>query len=211
MLGNDFPGLRTLAGDAFEPLALDYIEATRSPYYNVRWYGAGLADHLRSRAPWTEQPAFAEMAALEWAMGLAFDAADAAVAGVTDVAAIAPEDWPRLRLRLHPSLQRLRLQWNLNAIRNAVDADGGPIPALQKLDQAQPWVVWRKDLGVRYRRLEADEAAALNAAALGATFPELCLLLCEWHPPETVAQRAATLLRTWVEDDWISALEFSDG
>jgi hypothetical protein len=205
-LGNDYPGLRELAGaDAFEQLGRGYIESTPSRYWNVRWYGGALAEYLANTPPWSAQIALAEMAAFEWHIGLAFDAGDETVVDVAEVARVAPEDWPQLRLRLHASLQRQTLNCNVNEIRRAVD-HAEAVPALHPFEPAQPWVVWRKDLSVRYRRLEDDEAAALDAIAEGANFTELCELLCTWHAIDAVALRAATLFRLWIEDQWVSAL-----
>jgi hypothetical protein len=210
VLGNDFPGLRQLAGaEDFERLGRGYVEATPSPYYNVRWYGSALANYLRNTLPWSRREAFGQMAELEWSMGLAFDAADEPVVEVTDAAAVAPQDWPRLGLRLHASLQRRTLDWNVHAIRRAVDHDEA-VPELQALDAPQAFVVWRKESSVRYRRLEDDESAALDVIAQGSTFTQLCERLCDWHAIAAVAQRAAGLFRLWIEDQWVSALELHD-
>jgi hypothetical protein len=210
VLGNDFPGLRQLAGaEDFERLGRGYIEATPSPYYNVRWYGSALADYLRTTSPWSQRTALAAMAGLEWTMGLAFDATDEAVVDVAEVATVAPQDWPRLGLRLHASLHRRTLDWNVHALRRAVDHDEA-MPALEALEAPQPLVVWRKASSVRYRRLEQDESAALDVIAQGSTFTQLCERLCDWHAIDTVAQRAAGLFRLWIEDQWVGALELHD-
>ncbi len=204
VLRNDFPGLRVLAGeDEFERLARAYVEATPSTHANVRWYGARLAAFARECAPWSTRAELAEMAELEWKLGLAFDAADQASVEFAALAALAPADWPTLRLTLHASLQRARLTRNVDAIRRAVDREEA-VPALEPFASPQGWVTWRRDSIVRHRRLDDDEAAALDAVAQGATFADLCTHLCRWHAPEAVAARAATLLRRWVEDGWIA-------
>lgn len=211
VLRNDFPGLRALAGNAdFDALCSHYIEATPSPHFNVRWYGDGLAGYTGTVAPWCAQPAVAAMATLEWTMGLSFDAPAQAVVAFVEVVAVAPQDWPRMRLVLHPSLRRLTLGWNVTAIRRALDHDE-PAPTLQAWEPAQRWVVWRRDSGVRYRRLEDDEAAALDAVSSGATFAELCERLCEWHAVDAVAPRAAQFFRAWIEEQWVSELQLADG
>ncbi len=206
VLGNDYPGLRKLAGaDAFEHLALAYIDANPSTHYNVRWYGGALAGFLREAPDASAQPAFAAMAELEWAMGLAFDAAMDRTVDAAAMAAVAPAHWPGMGLRPHPSLQRVAFAWNVPDIRRAVDHDTVP-PALCAWQPAQPWMVWRRQSGVRYRRLEDDEAAAFAAIADGASFAQVCELLCAFHPVDAVAARAASLFRGWIEDQWIAEL-----
>lgn len=207
VLRGDFPGLRALTGDQeFERLALAYVAATPSPHFNVRWYGDRLAAFARERAPWPERPELAAMAELEWAIGLAFDAADAPVLRFANVAALAPTDWPRLCLQPHPSLHKLTLSHNVDAVRRALDRDE-TVPAPQSLVPAQPWIAWRKDSIVRHRRLEDDEAAALDTVAQGNNFAMLCERLCEWYAPEAVAGRAAALLRRWIDDQWMTSMD----
>jgi hypothetical protein len=211
VLRSDFPGLRALAGeDAFERLARAYVDATPSTHFNVRWYGARLAAFARAQAPWSARAELAEMAELEWKLGLAFDAADEPSLEFAALAALAPTDWPALRLRPHASLQHARLTRNVDAIRRAVDREE-VAPALEPLPGAQGWAAWRKESIVRHRRLEDDEAAALDALESGATFAELCAQLCRWHAAEDVAARAATLLRRWVEDGWIAKYDPAGG
>lgn len=204
VLAKDYPGLHALAGaDTFDAIAHHYVAATPSHHPNARWYGARLAAFLREHPSWTEHPEFAEMAALDWAFGLAFDARDARSVTFDELAAVAPQDWPALRFELHPSLQRLSFEHNVTAIRRALD-HGEALPPLQRLDAAQPHAVWRNDFTVRHRRLSGEEAALLARIAEGACFAELCEALADTHAAGTVAPRAATLLRTWVADGWIA-------
>lgn len=205
VLRDDYPGLRALAGDEdFEALALAYVDATPSTHPNVRWYGAKLPTFLRERAPWSARVEFGEMAELDWALGLAFDAADDATVDFAALAALAPADWPALRLRLHPSLQRACFTHDVAAIRRALDREEA-LPVLETAASPQPWAAWRKDAVVRHRNLGDDEAAALDAVVEGANFAELCERLCDRHAPEHVAARAAALLRRWIDDGWIAA------
>lgn len=211
VLGNDFPCLRALLGaEEFARAGAAYVDAHPSPHFNVRWFGERLARFLHDAAPWKAQPAYAELAMLEWALGLAFDAADEPVVGIAEVAAVPPPDWPRLRLRLHASVQRLHLRTNVGAIRRAFQRDE-PLPAMAALDTAQAWVAWRKDSISHYRRLGADEAAAIEAIAGGATFASVCESLCEWHAPENVPARAAAIFRQCIEDDWVAAIDLAEG
>ncbi|MEP7097546.1 MAG: DNA-binding domain-containing protein [Dokdonella sp.] len=206
VLGNDFPGTRALAGDAeFARLCHACIEAHPSTQFNLRWYGSVLAGFLRGQTPWQERPALGAMAELEWRLGLAFDAVDEHVVDVTEMASIAADAWPGLRLCLQGSLQRQSLQWNVSAVRRAVDHDES-VPALQAWDPARHWVAWRKGVTVHHRCMEDDEAAALDAVERDATFAQVCERLCEWHAIDAVAMRAAMLLRRWIEDHWVSAL-----
>ncbi|MCC2658697.1 MAG: hypothetical protein K0Q76_3805 [Panacagrimonas sp.] len=204
VLGNDFPGLRWLAGDdGFDRLCRACIEARPSQHFNLRWYGAALADFLESGG--SERPELAEMARFEWNLTLVFDARDEPIVTEADVAALAPEHWPAMQPRSHGAIRRQRCRWNTAAIRAAIDRGAAP-PVAQRLDLAEERIIWRRRRDVRHRALEVDEAAALDAIGDGATFGDLCELLCGWHAQEQVALRAAALLRRWIAEQWLTAL-----
>ena len=112
-LGKAYPHWLTFAGAAeFDVVAEAYVRAHPSRYANLRWYGATLADYLAATAPWSRQPWLAEIARFEWALGLAFDADDAApwtfAALAARGAALANSPFT-----FDPSLRTLALAWNV--------------------------------------------------------------------------------------------------
>lgn len=200
----DYPGLQALMGErAFECMVREYIEHHPSPHRNVRWYGDALAVFLGEHPSWSREPALAQMAALEWDLTLVFDAPDQVPMQLAQIADLAVSQWPGLSLRLLRSLRHRELHWNLPAIRQAVDSGVSP-PAL-RAHSAEPWLFWRCRFGVRYRRLDADEAGLLSELQRGLSFSELCECLRQWHADEELALRAAVLLRRWIEDEWLEA------
>lgn len=204
VLRNDFSGLLVLVGDeAFDELARAYIETHPSHEFNVRWYGADFAQFLATTAPWSETPSIGEMARLDWAVGLCFDAADETCVHPQDLQALAPEDWPAIRFDLRRCVQRLRFEWNVGEIRRAADR-GDPLPACVRLPAAQSWIVSRVGTKTFHRGVPDDEAAALDAIAAGATFADVCERLCEWHDADAVAPRAVSLLGSWVGAGWLA-------
>lgn len=206
-LGKDYPVLLRLLGPAvFADLAYAYIDATQSRSPNIRWYGAALAPFVARQQGL--DPAAHDMALFEWALGLAFDAADAAPLAVADLAAVPPQDWAGLRFILHAGLQVVGLKhavtdWWL-AVQD-LDPDAAP-PASPAATGGQAWAVWRGSDGVRFRLLETDEADLLGAAGDHADFGSLCGLLAMGHGEMQAAPRAAGLLRNWVESGWITGL-----
>ena len=199
-LGIEFEGLQALAGDAaFRRLALGFIAAHPSRRPNLRWYGARLAGFLARAPRWRARPVLAEMAAFEWALGLAFDAPDAPPLTVEALASVPPEDWPAMTFRLHPAVHRLALRSNAPRIwRAAHDRQALPRPARS----AQParWLIWRKGLLPYYRRLPEAEARALDLLARGRSFEAICAGLRRHLPAAEVAQAAARMLKGWVEE-----------
>jgi hypothetical protein len=200
-LGKDYPGLRALAGVAqFKRLARDYIAAHPSRFSNLRWYGGELAAFLET-SPHRRATALAEMAAFEWELGIAFDAADAHLLMLEDIVRVPPEAWPHMRFKPHPSVRRLSLRYNVPAFRVAAD-DSAPLPPLRRARAPVAWLIWRQDLTARFRSLEGDEARALDALMRGADFGEICAQLADTGGP---ALRAAALLKRWVADVLLTA------
>ena len=207
VLEDNFEGLHTLVGDeAFVRLGRDYIDAHPSRHPSVRWFSRQLPDFLRETAPYSADPWLAEMAAFEWAQGLAFDAADDPVLELAALAAVPPDAWAGLRFGFHASLQRLELAWNVPQAWTAMD-DGQVPPALAASAGKIPWLLWRSTLTTRWRSLGEDEAWALDAARGGRNFAELCEGLCRWHAPETVALQAASYLKLWMSDGLLSRIQ----
>lgn len=203
-LTDSYPALHTLLGDArFEALGLAYIETHPSRNFSIRWFGHRLRAFLTAAPDYRETPVLAEMAAFEWALRDAFDAADTRVLGLDDLRAIAPEAWAGMGLRLHPSLRRLDLSWNAPQLWSAIDRGGEPIASLHN-QYPVGWVVWRRGLQTFYRSLEVDEARALDAAADGESFGAICAGLTEWVDELNAPRRAAGMVGRWVEEGLIA-------
>ncbi len=206
-LGSDFEALAALMGpDAFKQATWAYVEATHSSFRNIRWYGGGFTEFLQSNPPWSEQPWLADLARFEWALTLAFDAADEAHLSFGDFASLPADAWRSLVFQLHPSTQLVALRANAPAMRKAVDAQT-PLPAIEMTETPASWLIWRKALAPHFRSLLEPEAWALQAAANAASFPAICEGLCEWIAPEEAAGAAAGFLRTWVDDQLISGIQ----
>ena len=208
-LSTDFEALAALLGEEGFRAACDaYVEATPSPFRNIRWYGGGLADFLASTAPWRQRAELAELARFEWTLTLAFDAADAPVLGFDDLAGLPPEAWGALRIHLHPSLQQLSLRSNAPALRLAVDGGSG-LPDLHLREEAVDWAIWRKAGNPHFRSLAAEERWAIDSVRRGEDFPALCEGLMNFTDPDSAPALAASLLRTWVEDQLVSGLSIA--
>ncbi len=197
-LASNFPALERLLGETdFRKLAAAYVAAHESPFFSIRHYGDRLAGFLAGDERYSDAPLLAELARWEWAVGGAFDAADAASISHEALARVQPEQWAQLRFHWHPSVQRLRLHWNAPQIWQAANEDTDP-PEVTFTKEGQSWLIWRQNLTTYFRSLSKTEAAALDAARKGWPFGELCALLCDEVGDAEAPMQAATLLRGWV-------------
>jgi hypothetical protein len=193
-LATAYPKSQLLLGDAlFDQTARQYIDQYPSEYRNMRWVGERMSEHLRNVLP--QHPIAAELASFEWALGLAFDAEDAATVTVQDLAALPPETWGDLNFTLHPALQLLALQWNVIAVWQALDAEETPPTPIQN---GEPCLVWRSDLNSHYRSVDVQEFQALQRIQTGERFGGLCEAMYETLG-ETATQQAAQYLASWLE------------
>ncbi|HEY3645125.1 MAG TPA: DNA-binding domain-containing protein [Gammaproteobacteria bacterium] len=206
VLEDSFPGLHGLLGDEqFGQMGRAYIAAHPSTHPSVRWFCQHLPEFLNSTGPYDAHPHLAEMAAFEWAQGLAFDSADVPPLDMQALATVPPEAWGEVKFQFHPSVQRLDLTSNMPKFWQALTAEEEP-PAISS-DEPVAWLVWRKELDTHWRSLGEDEAAMLDMAQHGASFGELCEGLCQWHAPEGVAMQAASYLKLWLSDGLITGIE----
>jgi hypothetical protein len=206
VLRQDYRGLRVALGEArFERLARAYIAAQPSDTPSIRWFGRHFATFLRRRRT---RPAWAaELAAFEWAQGEVFDAADAPRAQPADLAGLALERWPELRLRLHPAQRRLHLRWNAPALWQAAIGQAKDDATRPQRAAPRHWLLWRHGFDVRWRSLDAAEAAALSAAAADASLADIgAALLRAGVPGDTAPNHLAALLQTWLADGLITEL-----
>ncbi len=190
-----YPVLKDSLGPRrFNAAATAYIAATPSAQRSIRWYGASFDRGFRGM--------HADLARWEWLLGEVFDAADDTAMTLEALARVDPAAWPALRLRLHGTLRFYTSTSNAVACWKALGAGERSLPALD-IDTAISWVVWRRDLRIRFRSVPADEARALAQLATGASFSALCDVLAAGLDAHGAAVRAATLLKGWIGEGLI--------
>jgi Putative DNA-binding domain len=204
-LGDDYAALAAALGpEAFHDLVAVYLIAHPPRHPSLRHAGARLAALLEydpAAAPFRLRcPFAADLARLEWALAHAFDAADATPLAREALVRVAPERWPVLRLHFHPSVQLLRVDWPVHALRTACER-GEPAPSLERHRLALG--VWRRDERVRYRALDALEADLLEAALAGAPFEALCERAAHVRGEPEAPAAAAAHLGEWVDSGMV--------
>jgi hypothetical protein len=198
-LRSNYPVLhRALGDDDFAALAMAYLADHPARRPSIRWFGEALVGHVRARPGSLPHPALADLAAMEWALGCSFDAADIAALTFEQLAAVPPADWPAARFGPHPSVAWLDLQWAVEPIWQALTHDADETTdEPEALDHGL--LVWRQGLETRWRSVPADEASVLLVCLAGDTFAALCELAAASRG-EQAAPWVAAALRRWVDD-----------
>lgn len=198
---------RALGDEAFDALAQAYIAARPSRHPSIRWFGHELAAFMAAaNDELVPHASLVDFAAMDWALRGAFDAAEAELLDMATLAALGPDDWAGLVLRLHPSAQRVTLAHAIEPAWRVLrewDPDNGtdqpdlpePVPHEHVL------LAWRQHGETRWRSLEPLEAALLQAVAEAAPFALLCeRAAAELGNAETAAPAVIGVLQRWLAD-----------
>lgn len=201
---DNYPILHRVLGDEmFHAMAMAYIDAHPSRFRSIRWFGDQLASFIETHPDFLPHPSLVNLASMDWALRGAFDAAEAPLLLVSDLAALAPEEWPQQCFTLHPSVHLLDLQWRIEPLWQTLNQDeNAEVAAPDEL--AHSLLVWRRGLECQWRSLEVPETTALRTVAAGKSFAEVCDTLAALGDENLTgsdpATFAASLLRQWLSD-----------
>ncbi|UPG94208.1 DNA-binding domain-containing protein [Luteibacter aegosomatissinici] len=188
-----YPLLRRFMGDeAFRAAAITHIDQRPPRGWTLDHYGADFADTLRALYP--RNPDLDELAWIEWMLGEAFVAGDAAI---IDPQHLAHVDWEAAHLVIAPSLRLRHARTNADDVWMALRDDRNDIESEMLADE-QGLIVWRRDHVARLRRADAVETTALVSLGHDSTFTGLCDTLVERLGEEAGIQRAGELLAGWL-------------
>jgi hypothetical protein len=209
-LADNFPMLARLVGDEWwRRLAGAYLDAHPSRRYSIRWFGEHLPDWLDRAALFDCGPALADVARLEWALGLAFDAHDETPLSSEALARTPPERWPALRFRFGRSLVRLSLRHRIGATFHALQANVDNVPAPEPGEGE--WLVWRVNRRPHFRSVDSQERLILDLALHGEPFSVWCEAAAQRFGAGDAAVRAVGYLQRWLSDGIVIALDGDDG
>lgn len=207
-LSANYPVLSILLGEeAFANLAHDYIACYPSTFKSIRWFGHELSRFIQNHFYHDHQLALQELAKFEWLQTCAFDAADDPIVTVNDLSNVPPHEWVHLIFKMHASVHRLDLHWNVVSIWQAVKASE-PIPEFKQNDFPIPWIIWREHHQNRFCSLPKEEAQYLDVIMAGDTFADLLTLACEHIPVESAATHVVSLLKGWLDVGLISKISY---
>jgi hypothetical protein len=204
VLRDDYPAVAAVLGETdFHNLITDYLLHHPPAHFSIRHAGDRLPEFVATHALVAARPYLGSLAQLEGALNDAFDAADSRTATGADLAAIPAGDWAALRFRLHPSVRVLHSRWAVHDLRRRVDRGDAP----GEPDQTPTALrVWRREIEVLQRSVDAVEFNALTLAARGAAFGDICAAADQSQADET-APRLAAMLACWLDEGCIAGLD----
>jgi len=166
VLASTFPVTRALVGEAFfaqTARAFLIFEPPRNPV--LAQYGAGFPTFLAALPDLGGHNYLPDVAAFEWALNVAYHA--------PDVALLRPENLPdpdavgRMAFTLHPSAQRLSTPFPISEIWQVHQPDAAPVDRIVLTGGGERLLIWRQEIDVCWRKLEAGEDQFLAHLAAG--------------------------------------------
>jgi hypothetical protein len=202
-LKEDFPAtLAVLGDDNFHNLVTGYILEHPPTEPSITHSGSHLADYLRDHPMRERAPFIADLAKLERATVEVFLGPYAPTLEPDALRAVAVEDWPAMKLKLHPSAQILALDSKVSDLLRAVEEQRPWNPAKPGAIKV---LVWRANAQVFHRDLDPTEANALEAAAHSATFAEICDIVAATTVDRDPVATMNQMLSRWLFDSLLTS------
>jgi len=209
-IAHDFPTLLAVAGGKnFGELTTRYIRAHPSTTPSLRDFGKALPQWLHAEGEST----LSDVAAVEWAVIDAFDAADKEFLDAEALAQIQPSDWATLTFDFHPSVTLLNVSCNARDCWSAVRNEDKPIPAVNGItinNIAENLVVWRTTNGPAVQTIEMVTHHILALLKTGVQFGECCVELSQQSSAEQAPELAAKALALACNSGWIVTVKNND-
>jgi len=189
---------KTLGASVFETMVRRYLEEHQPASHDIAEAGDRLAVFLASDAETCARPWLSELARLEWLHLDLFVAGDVRPLGFDALRQLDPESLARTTLRPVRAFALLECGYDVATLWKEPFRDAEPARRPTRL------VVWRKQLDVFHRVVDADEWAALQVLARGCPLAELGELLAARGSVDDAAERLGGLLARWTEDEIVA-------
>jgi hypothetical protein len=190
--------------DAFLQLCHHYIDSYPSHFKSIRWVGKYLPAFI-STIPSLDSSFFKELAEFEWLLTEVFDEADSGTITQNDMISIPLDQWPYLHFKLHPSMRRVNLNWDIcHSWIMLKENNQHDVPNKISLTTC---LLWRKQLDVQFRYLTPNESILIEAIHINKNFSDICVELCQQNDEQQVAMIAATILKQLILDEMITEIQ----
>jgi len=206
-IDNDHPMLGLFLGDQlYDRLVKCYIEQFPSSVKSLRHFCHSLPVFLSDNSPFSDHPVLSELASFERMLLDVFDAKDQTICTINELQQIAPEHWPLITFRFHPSVRLYAQHHQAVEIWQALKANKKPISPT-KTNETVYWLLWRSPQRLtEFRHLGVAERKSLECFKDGGNFSDVCQLLSDFYQPQDVPAQALGFIQAWLTNGLISVL-----
>lgn len=225
ILAKEFPLLKLFCGEEkFDDAAFAYLDQHHSQHYSLYQFGKYFSEFLKSY--YKNEPIITELAAFERALGDVLLAGNAQRIGVQALLDLTPEQWPLIKLLLHPAVQSLDLTLNVPVIWRALNAqqslnlldtavgenkDEGYARDLLSTVESSPasYLIWRFHLQPYFRALTPQEMQIFSSIQRGDCFAQTCEDLMGHLAEEEIGGFVASVLQQWLTNGIFMGVEIA--
>lgn len=204
-IDNDHPMLGKYLGDElYDLMVANYIDHYPSKVKSLRYFCDAIPQLLAEQTPFSDHEILSPLATFERTLLSGFDAQDAPVISVNELASLPAEQWPELNIQFHPSV--LIFEEAINAVETW-QALKSEIHPPQPTPHPLPiyWLVWRnQERLTEFRYLPPAELVLLTHFKQGGNFADGCELLTEYFPVDEVPVHAVQFLQQWLNSELIT-------
>ena len=194
-LASTFPVTCQLVGeDFFARLAGDFVLAHPPKRPELLVYGREFAAFIAEYDAAASVPYLADMARLEYAWTIAYNAADREPMPPAALSAFAPEQLEELRLLPHPTLRFVASHFPLMAIWQAHQAEDGPQEPIDLQAGGDMLLVYRPREETLIRKVGAGAFDFVMALATGQPLAAACASALAGDPDFNIGGELASLL-----------------
>ena len=176
VLEQHFPTVAWMLGHVqFHNLVTDYVLVSPSREPDLRRYSRDFPSFISQHEAGTAQPELIEVAWIELDRAQVLTVADEQPLAPADLASIELESWPQLRFVAGKTV-RLRATTRPFSPMFTLCREGQSLELARKHHPPGlgHTLIWRQEMSVYHRDLQASEAAALQALLEGKCFLEIC-------------------------------------
>jgi len=205
VLSEDYPATLAVLGETnFHNLITGYLIEYPPNHPSVIGAGKSLAAFLRDHPLRRIFPFLADLASLERAAIDVFCAADAPLLEASELQAVSPDRWGRIKMRRIPATAILKTHWAVAEVLRAVE---------EKRDWQRPArrsgdiLVWRRNSKVEYRELDDRESSALAILSRPIEFQKVCEVLAGDLAEDTAPREIGNTLARWLSEGILAPVE----
>ena len=205
----DYPALKHFLGASeFNRLVARYVEVYPSRSYTLNRLGDRLPEFLATLSDLPKQEFCMDLARLEYALTIVFDAAETAPLTPEAVRAVPDEAWETARLKPIEALRLLAFDYPVSRYLGGVDKEN----RFPRIAPKKTWLVaYRRNYQLHRMDLTGPAYELLSALASGATLGEaIDRVLQRERRPAVKPPQLFDWFRDWMNEGLFQAVELGD-
>lgn len=207
-LAIDYPALKNFLGDeGFMNLVARYVDVYPSRSYTLNRLGDHLPEFIGTLVDLPKKDFCQDLARLEYALTMVFDAAETAPLKQEEVRAVPPEAWETARLRPVEAFRLIAFDYPVSRYLGAVDKEN-PFP---RIAAKKTYVVaYRRNYYVHRMDLTQPAYELLSALASGRTMGEAIVsVMTRKRRPAVKESQLFEWFRDWMNEGLFQSVELA--